>query len=58
MFNWARYQVIEVGFKLILDKSYIGYGHRKPKLVLACERSDEYKGTKKFKRGNTCSRKC
>ena len=58
MINWARCQAIEAGFTLIIDKSYSGSGRRKPKLVLACERSGEYKGTKESKREGTGSRKC
>jgi len=58
MIDWARCQAIEAGFTLIIDKSYSGSRRRKPKFVLACERSGEYKGTKKFKREGTGSRKC
>jgi len=58
MINWVRCQAIEVGFTLIIDKFYSGSERRKPKLVLACERSCVYKGTKKSKREGTCSRKC
>jgi len=42
-----------------MNKSYSGFKRRKSKRVLACERSGEYKGTKKkSKREDTSSRKC
>ncbi|KEH38089.1 uncharacterized protein [Medicago truncatula] len=51
MIKWANCQAIEAGFELIIDKSYSDSGRKKKlKLVLACERSGEYKGTKKCKR--------
>ncbi|KEH26556.1 hypothetical protein MTR_6g464570 [Medicago truncatula] len=58
MINWARCQSIEAAFTLIINKSYSGSGRRKSKLVLACERSGEYKGTNKSKREGAGSRKC
>jgi len=58
MINWARCRAVNTEFTLIMDKSNSGFGNRKLKLVLASERSDEYKRTKKkSKREETCSRK-
>jgi hypothetical protein len=42
MINWARRQTIKAGFSLIIGKSDSVSEHRKPKLVLSCEKSGEY----------------
>ena len=59
MINWARRQAIMAGFTLIIGKSNSGSRRRKPKHVLSCERSGEYKEIKKkLKLEDTGSRKC
>lgn len=43
MINQARCQARNnAGFTLIIDMSDSGFRCRKPKLVLGCERADEY----------------
>ena len=54
MINQTYCQPIKARFTLIIDKSNSGSENRKPKLVLGCERSDQYKGEeKKLKQKDT-----
>jgi len=49
MNKWAHCQAIKAEFRFIIDKSYSDSKSRNMKLDLACERSGNYKGTKKSK---------
>jgi len=59
MIDWVRRQTTKAGFILIIGKSYSCGGRNKPLLVLARERSGDYKPpSKKLNREDADSRKC
>jgi hypothetical protein len=59
LINWCRAEAAKAGFTIVIKKSNIGSGQRKPFFILGCERGGVYKERKNnLKIEDTTTRKC